>query len=854
MALAPGTKIGPYEILAPLGAGGMGEVYRARDASLRRDVAIKLIPASFSQDSDRLRRFTQEAQSTAALNHPNILSIYQIGEHEGGPYIVSELLEGQSLRQVLRAGPLPARRAIQCSSQVASGLAAAHGKGIIHRDLKPENIFVSKDGRVKILDFGLAKLTEQTPLDPSTSPTLTATTGAGVVLGTAGYMSPEQVRGESVDPRSDIFSFGVVLYEMLTGQGAFLRKTGAETMAAILKEDPPSLESSREIPLALQRILQHCLEKDPAARFQSTQDLAFDLDSFFNASNQQTKPHAAVETHRGWWKPVAFAGSVLGALAMGALLALYYSRTSSVGWRRLAFSRGMISAARFAPDGQSIIYSAGWSGKPFDIYATRLESPESRALGLRNSDLLGISSRGELAVTRNIEVSGPGFFTGTLARVPLEGGTPREVMPKVQFADWARDGSTLAIVHALNGRSVLEYPPGHPIAEFAGQLAFPRISPSGDQIAYLEYPDPSQDSGNVVLVNQKGEKKVLAEKWTDLTGLAWSRSGKEVWFTGTPAGSEGELFAVSLEGRLRRLLTVPADLQLMDVAPDGRVLLASMHWRSEMYGAFSGDKAQRDLGGLDFPVPTDISSDNRTILYYEAGSGGGPNYTSYLQTTDGSPPLKLGEGQCTGISNDGEWLVCFSPQQPNPLFLIPTRAGTPRTLPKDQLTHTFASWLRDGKRLLLMASEPGHGIRLYVQDIHGQPAHPISPEGITNLIPRLSPNGKWVAANNYLNQIFVFPVDGGNPLGVPGIQEREAIAGWSQDSRSIFVADLGALPIRVSRVELASGKRELQMTLSPPDPTGVHYLGPILVSPDAKFYFYGLDRRLCNLYVVTGLR
>jgi eukaryotic-like serine/threonine-protein kinase len=854
MVLARGTKIGSYEILAPLGAGGMGEVHRARDASLRRDVAIKLIPAALSRDSDRLRRFTQEAQSAAALNHPNILSIYQIGEHEGEPFIVSELLEGQTLRQVLRAGPLPPRRAINDGAQIARGLAAAHGKGVIHRDLKPENIFVTKDGTVKILDFGLAKLTEPTPLDPSNSPTLTAATGAGLVLGTAGYMSPEQVRGESLDPRSDIFSFGVVLYEMLTGQGAFLRKTGAETMAAILKEDMPSLDSNHEIPLALQRILRHCLEKDPSARFQSAQDLVFDLDSLSSASDQQTKLQTSTEVHQHWWKPAAFAASVLGALGIGAFLASHYSQTSSPEWHRLAFSRGMISAARFAPDEQTIIYSASWNGKPFDLYTTRPESPESRALGLQRSSLLGVSSRSELAVTRNIEVMGLNVFTGTLARVPLEGGTPREVMPDVQFADWAHDGSALAVVHALKGRSVLEYPPGHVLAESAGQLAFPRISPFGDQIAYVEYPDFASDAGNVVLVSQKGEKKVLAENFNDLTGLAWAPNGKEVWFTGTPTSHECALYTASLDGRTRRLLTAPADLQIMDVARDGRVLLASMHWRAEIYGIFPGDKTQRNLGGLDFPIPRDLSSDGRTLLYDEGGEAGGPNYTSYLQTMDGSPPLKLGEGTCTGISRDGEWVVCSALRQPNPLVLIPTRAGTPRTMQKDQLIHTYATWLPDSKRLLFLASEPGHAIRLYVQDLDGQPAHPISPEGISNSIPRVSPDGKWVAAKTYLNKLFVFAPDGGSSSEVPGIQEHESAAGWSQDSRSIYVADSGDLPVHVYRVELASGKRMLQLTLFPPDPTGVNSLRPILVAPDAKSYVYGLDRRIGNLYVVTGLK
>jgi eukaryotic-like serine/threonine-protein kinase len=853
MALAPGTRLGQYEILAPLGAGGMGEVYRARDTALRRDVAIKLVSATFSKDSERLRRFTQEAQSTAALNHPNILSIYQIGEHESGPYIVSELLEGQTLRQVIHAGPLPARRAIDYANQIARGLAAAHSKGIIHRDLKPENIFVAKDGRVKILDFGLAKLVEQAPKDAGDSPTLTAGTEAGLVLGTAGYMSPEQIRGEPVDPRSDIFSFGVVLYEMLAGRHAFLSKSGAETMAAILKEHPAPIDANRDVPPALHRILQHCLEKDPAARFQSSQDLAFDLDSLSSVSSQQSRIEA-VNPGRSSWKPAAFSAFVLGALAIGAFLTWRHSQIASPEWHRLAFSRGTIGAARFAPDGQTIIYSASWNGKPFDIYTTRAESAESRALGLQKTNLLGVSSRGELAVDRSIEVIGAGIFTGTLARVSLEGGTPREIMPNVQFADWASDGSTMTIVHLVQGHSVLEFPPGHVLAESGGRLAFPRISPSGDQIAFIEYPDPGQDAGNVVLVNQKGEKKILAEKWTDLTGLAWTPNGKEVWFTGTPTSKEGALYGLSLNGRLRLLVNGPADLQLMDIARDGRALLTSMHWRAEMYGIFPGDKAQRDLGGLDFPLPFDLSLDSRTLLYYEAGEGGGANYTSYLQTMDGSPPLKLGEGECTGISRDGEWAVCFSPKQPSPLVLLPTKAGSSRTLPKDQLIHTFASWLPDGKGLLLLASEPGHAMRLYVQYLDGQPAHPISPDGITTLIPRVSPDGKWVAANNYLDKIFVFPVDGGNPLEIPGIQEEEAIAGWSEDGRSIYVANVGELPIRVYRVEVATGKRELRMTLSPPDPTGVNYLGPVLVAPDAKYYVFGLDRRLSNLYIVTGLK
>src|ERR1700683_245931 len=290
MNLASGTKLGPYEIVSLLGAGGMGEVYRARDSRLRREVAIKVLPQALSLDADRMRRFEQEALATAALNHPNILAVFDIGTSEGSPYVVSELLEGETLRERLRSGALPVRKALDYSLQIANGLAAAHEKGIIHRDLKPENLFLTKDGRLKILDFGLAKLIQSEPSVQTSLRTVTHGTEAGMVLGTAGYMSPEQVRGIAVDARSDIFSFGAILYEMLSGKRAFHGDTAADTMTAILKEDPPDLtETNRNISPALERIVQHCLEKNPEARFHSASDIAFDLEHLSGISSTTAK-------------------------------------------------------------------------------------------------------------------------------------------------------------------------------------------------------------------------------------------------------------------------------------------------------------------------------------------------------------------------------------------------------------------------------------------------------------------------------------------------------------------------------------------------------------------------------------
>jgi len=289
MALTSGTKLGPYEIQSPLGAGGMGEVYRTRDTRLDREVAIKVLPVGFARDPERLRRFQQEAQAAAALNHPNILAVHDFAEHEGSPYMVTEFLEGETLRERLRPGTLPVRKATEYAEQVARGLAAAHEKGIVHRDLKPENIFVTRDGRVKILDFGLAKLTRPEGTVPSDAATPASQTEPGMVMGTVGYMSPEQVKGQNADHRSDLFSFGAILYEMLSGKRAFSGETSVETMSAILKQDPPELtETNRTAPPALERIVRHCLEKNPEERFQSARDVAFNLANLSEISGGST--------------------------------------------------------------------------------------------------------------------------------------------------------------------------------------------------------------------------------------------------------------------------------------------------------------------------------------------------------------------------------------------------------------------------------------------------------------------------------------------------------------------------------------------------------------------------------------
>ncbi|MBK9706130.1 MAG: protein kinase [Acidobacteria bacterium] len=463
--LIPNLKLSHYRIVSKIGAGGMGEVYRALDTRLDREVAIKVLPADFANDPDRLKRFEQEARATSALNHPNILTVYDIGTHEGAPFIVAELLDGEELRAQLEEGAIAPKKVIEYARQIADGLAAAHEKGIVHRDLKPENLFITKDGRVKILDFGLAKLKPQklTGGVDSEGETMKPLTNPGVVMGTVGYMSPEQVRGETVDHRSDLFSFGLILFEMLCGERAFHRETMAETMTAILKEDPPELsETNDKISPQLEKIVRRCLEKKPERRFHSAHDLGFALESLSASSTTSGKnltTHVSAITEETVKPKRANLPMLLGGLVLltlGVLAGIfaygYFRQAPMPKYEQLTFRRGLITHARFSPDGQTIIYSAEWGGKPGEIFTTRGGIGQSRSLDLKDADVLSVSSTGELAILIKRQYLGQLTHKGTLARVPILGGTPREILEDVQEADWSPDGKELAVVRSVGGK------------------------------------------------------------------------------------------------------------------------------------------------------------------------------------------------------------------------------------------------------------------------------------------------------------------------------------------------------------------------------------------------------------------
>jgi len=866
MALTPGAKLGPYEVVSLLGAGGMGEVYRARDPRLKREVAIKVLPRSLSLDSDRLRRFEQEALATAALNHPNILAVFDIGTSEGSPYVVSELLEGETLRDRLRSGPIPVRKSLDYALQIAHGLAVAHEKGIIHRDLKPENLFITKDGRVKILDFGLAKLTQADPGGSTALPTVTHGTEAGVVMGTAGYMSPEQVRGLALDPRSDIFSFGAVLYEMLSGKSVFHRDTPADTMSAILKEEPPELtETNRNVSPALERIVHHCLEKNPEARFHSASDIAFDLEHL-------TSPSGSTAS-------VAMAGAGLGArpipsshtrlikLAAGLLLAgaLY-----GVGWwmgkatahsplieyQQVTFRTGSIGNARFTPDG-GVVYSASWDDGESQLYMSRTDDPGSRELGLKHAELLSISRGGELAIRLKTVTYNGYARSGTLARVPPSGGTPREVLDNVQDADFAASGDNMAIVRYVpqNNHWRLEYPVGKVLFESINWISHPKISPDGRRVAFADHENPEgDDEGSLAVIDAdgKGKEKKLSSGWTSLQGIVWSPAGDEIWFTSTSSGSAVNLRAVTFSGKLRTLTNVPGGMWLEDLR-NGIALTVANHIRLGIRGMAPGGTEERELGWFGWSELRDISRDGRKILFEEEGDGGGPNYTVYLRDTDGAPPLRLGEGVAGAISPDQKWVIT-RPAKGGSLGLVPTGAGESRQLTHDAVSYSKVRFLPDGKRLLASGIEAGHGGRDYLIDLGSGDSKPITPDGVSGV--EISPNGQSTVVVGPDGKLGVWSLEGGDFRAIPGLDSNSnySIIGWTPDGESVYaIPRKRAKPVQISRVNLQTGKMEPWKTIGEEAGTGVSSVFPYL-SSDSTAYAYIYSRVLSEAYLVTGLK
>ena len=858
MPLQTDSLLGPYRIAGMIGEGGMGAVYRAKDTRLGRDVAIKVLTAVSINDRERLQRFEQEARATGMLNHPNLLTIYDVGNDAGAPFIVSELLEGETLRQRLQRGPLPPRRAVDAALQIAHGLAAAHEKGVVHRDLKPENIFLTRDGRAKILDFGIAKLS--TPAGEGAFQA--AATEPGMVLGTVGYMSPEQVRGEQVDSRSDIFAFGAILYEMLAGARAFKRNSSIETLSAILKEDPPDLaDTIPNIPQSLDRLVRRCLEKERDLRFQSARDLAFNIEMLSSISSAGTlsgtpnprntvgdpiTPTATLRIATPPGPPSATASTAIRTPTTAlptaarpvttarprtlaqpkprrvspALLAVLYivsiGGAAFGGWyyatrmteekpeaafRRMTFRRGEVRSARFAPDGDTIVYSAAWDGNPSEIFVANRNSPEARPLGLADADLLAIGKSTEMAILlRRDRLTG----LGTLARVPLAGGTPREMADGVLQADWSPDAANLAAIRFANGKYRIESPISRVRYETPHHIHDLRFAADG-RLAFLERHGEQEDLA--ILGPSAREPVAVARGWSHgANGLAWSRDGKEIWITGTDSGMPPALHAVNTDtGEIRLVNRLTGSMKLFDISPAAHVLLSNGLWRAALEYQPPGETNPRDVSWLDWSMLADLSRDGRTLLFNETREGGGKTNAIYLRRLDAPTPIRIGEGLGDALSPDGKYVLAHSGAK---LAVVPTGSGEARELKLAGAFDPGAVWMPDGRRVVVAGALPEKGYQLLLVDTLDETTKAISPEHIWGEAYRpfaVSPDGRYIAGMTTQQTIALYSVDGNAPpVNVVSVQPGEVPIQWSADSASLFVYRPTALPARVVRVNLGS--------------------------------------------------
>ncbi len=830
MTLGRGTRLGPYEILGLLGAGGMGEVYRARDPRLGRDVAVKVLPASFAANPERLQRFEQEARAAGQLNHPNVLVLHDVGVEGGTPYLVTELLEGMNLRDALAGGPLPPRRAVEYALQAAQGLAAAHAKGIVHRDLKPENLFVTADGRVKILDFGLAKLTRaEGAAGEETSPVNYAVTEAGEILGTVSYMAPEQVRGRPADHRCDLFALGAILHEMLTGERAFSGETPADRMSAILHAEVGGLpeDVAAAVPGA-DLVIGRCLEKRAEARLDSARDLALALELVLRAAAGGKRGGGAATEVEG----------VPGELRV----------------RRLTFREGIVTGSRFAPDGRTVIYSAIWEGRPAELYQARVGSPESRPVGISDATLLSISLNEEMAILLQPRDVGGFISLGTLARVPLVGGVPRVLVEDVYQADWSPDGRSLAIIRQAEGAWRLECPIGKVLYTAPGWISHPRVSPDGARVAFCDHPTRGDNAGWVAVVDAQGRVRHLTQPNTLVWGLAWAPGGDEAWYTSELVGGSPAICAVTLEGSVRLVHQSTAFPYLADLSRAGGALVMNVLPRMRLEFRAKGAAEATELSWLDWSLARDLTPDGRTVLFDETGPGGGPEQSVYVRDTDGSPAVRLGNGAALRFSPDGQWVLATGRVRGKELVLMPIGVGQEIHIPLGGIHAHYAGWFPDGRSLCITGYEPGRRHRLYRYDLERRTAEPFTDEGAGMTFSKVSPDGRFVPGVGPSGEHTLYPTGGGDPVPLPAIAPNERPISWTADGAGLYVFGRDQVPTRVHLVEIATGHREQRFAIMPRQRSGVTGMNSICLATDGETYAASYVQTLGELYAVTGLR
>jgi Tol biopolymer transport system component len=790
-SLKPGTRLGVYRIVSLLGAGGMGEVYRARDLRLGREVAVKVLPAGIT-DPVLVRRFQQEARAAGALNHPSILAIYDLGEEQGRPYVVSELLEGQTLRQRMRGERLPARTAVDYGLQVAQGLAAAHERGIVHRDLKPENLFVTKDGRVKILDFGLAKLTRREGMVDSSGPTTEYATESGTVLGTVGYMSPEQVRGEAVDARSDIFSLGAVLYEMLCGRRAFHRESAAETMNAILKDDPPEPSGSgQEIAPGLSRIVYRCLEKRTTDRFHSAHDLALALEAV-SSGPSRSSPWLALTAASGrrrvWW--LAGAAAVIAVAALGATAVLRWSRPEPPLAIHLAHAAKVTAALgiedypSWSPDGRTLAYQSDAAGN-WDVWVTQVGTTEAvnRTADSPVDDKLPSWSPDGRWIAFFSQREGGGYFV-----MPAVGGTARKVVswpvraPSPGQAAWSPDSAQIA--YAL------------------GQATRPRLEIlTLSTLASRTLPLPDRPLNNAVLDLSWSPDG----RWLAYVRAIGERGGtSELWVTRT---SDGTSFQLTDGSSLDRSPTWSGPGGLLFVSNRGG---AGDLWRYPLRGDRPQGEPQQVTTGIQMTRAA-FSVDGKRLAY----AVGRPVRNAFKvpllpdrpATWADATQLTFQEAglESLDVARDGRLLFASNRGGNWDVWMLPAGGGPPQQLTTDPSLDAGPRWKPDESEVVFYSSRSGHR-EIWIMPAGGGPARQVTRGESENLYPDWSPDGREIVKTGR-EGLSILPAQGGKERRLTDNATDDS-ARWSPDGRWIVFDSLRSGDRRVWRVPASGGEPE----------------------------------------------